>query len=681
VGQVATAVAGIGSAFEAYADPFRENGVDGKTLLTLDESDLEELGVKKLHRKRLFQERELLAATGSLTPSFHVSYSHGSAENDGDDTLLIEVTGMLSQANYRVSGAMTKQGKEWLPSWKTVLGTASGVVVLFTCSYQKTMQRQYTELIDAAPLYQQAMAIRARKKADPMFNIYVITSSDADHGSLANPSAMYVELLQEAQDFGTSPEWNAFVDSMASGGDSSSLSLPPPTAPGNRQLSDGQTGGIEQAMKDYEEGQRWMHGYGNEVDENKAVSFFYRAAEAGYAPAAAALGGCCVTGRGVLVNEAEAGRWGKKAMEMGLRALAGQEGVAQAVAQVALGTLYCSGEGVEEDLEEAAQLYKKAAEAGDADAQFRLSALYYNGDGVEDEDEEEAASWCTKAAEQGHAEAQCTLGRMYEDGEGVEVDGGAAAKWYRKSADQRYSEAQYKLGCMYEDAQGVADAAVWYRKGAEKGHARAQYNYGRMCNTGEGVAEDKAEAAKWYEQAAEQGDADAQAKIGLMYLVGEGVETDKQKAARWYAEAAVQGNAEAQYRFGYMHFFGEGVAKDKKEAAKWYKKAAEHQGHAEAQYHLGNMYYEGQGEGGGCACAGAAVGGSGIAEDKKMAASWYLKSASQGNSDAQYMLGCLYFKGEGVAKDQQEAVKWYTSAGGQGNGPAQAALKRLGLVA
>lgn len=54
----------------------------------------------------------------------------------------------------------------------------------------------------------------------------------------------------------------------------------------------------------------------------------------------------------------------------------------------------------------------KAAEQGNAEAQFNLGLIYYNGDGVP-RDDPEAAKWYFKAAEQGHIEAQLNLGVMY----------------------------------------------------------------------------------------------------------------------------------------------------------------------------------------------------------------------------------------------------------------------------
>ena len=66
------------------------------------------------------------------------------------------------------------------------------------------------------------------------------------------------------------------------------------------------------------------------------------------------------------------------------------------------------GYGVEKNYSEAVKWYRKAAEQGDADAQFNLGACYFLGNGVEKNDSE-AVKWWRRAAEQGNAKAQEVL--------------------------------------------------------------------------------------------------------------------------------------------------------------------------------------------------------------------------------------------------------------------------------
>ena len=48
-----------------------------------------------------------------------------------------------------------------------------------------------------------------------------------------------------------------------------------------------------------------------------------------------------------------------------------------------------------------------------------------------------------------------------------------------------------------------------------------------------------------------------------------------------------------------------------------------------------------------------------------------LQLAEQGNADAQYNLGVMYYNGRGVRQDYAEAVKWYRQAAEQGYPQAQ----------
>ena len=94
--------------------------------------------------------------------------------------------------------------------------------------------------------------------------------------------------------------------------------------------------------------------------------------------------------------------------------------------------------------EKAAEDLLLAADQGDADAQYNLGWMYYNGDGVT-QDYTEALKLYRLAADQGNAFAQGNLGWMYEYGQGVTQDYAEASKWYRLSADQGNEDALKSL--------------------------------------------------------------------------------------------------------------------------------------------------------------------------------------------------------------------------------------------
>ena len=262
-------------------------------------------------------------------------------------------------------------------------------------------------------------------------------------------------------------------------------------------------------------------------------------------------------------------------------------------AQYYLG-LHCE---IENNMEEAATWYRKAAVQNDLDAQYKLGLCYDKGEGVP-QDSKEAVKWYQKAAEHGIVEAQINLGVCYENGSGIPKSIPEAVKWYREAADGRSTEAQYKLGFCYENYGEVRNydkAASWYRRAAERGNPQAQYAIGRFYETGKGVDKNALEAVSWFTKAAKQGNPDASVRLGQLYESGaEGVPRDMSAAVKWYKKAAEDGYEDAQflYRLGTIFESSEDIGINITEAIYWYTKAAEH-GSAQATQKL-NHYTEQQ---------------------------------------------------------------------------------------
>lgn len=147
-----------------------------------------------------------------------------------------------------------------------------------------------------------------------------------------------------------------------------------------------------------------------------------------------------------------------------------------------VGLMYHEGLGPRENEAEALRLYRAAATAGFAEAQFKLSTAYgYHSGGPS---QEEAFRWLSLAAEQGHLEAQYLLAASLATGEGVE-----------KSQE---------------------DALKWYERAAAAGHAEAQYNAALMHLLGEGTNKDEARALTLLKQSADQGFEDAKKFLDQM---------------------------------------------------------------------------------------------------------------------------------------------------------------------
>ncbi|MCI5901612.1 MAG: serine/threonine-protein kinase [Blautia sp.] len=197
-----------------------------------------------------------------------------------------------------------------------------------------------------------------------------------------------------------------------------------------------------------------------------------------------------------------------------------------------------------EDYQKAYKLLKKAADAGNTDAQYQLGNCYYEGTGVE-QNTETAIELYEEAAEEGNEDARNSL-----------------------------SEICYSLGNIYYDKTDYEKAVEWYKKASDAGNADAQYYLGRCYYTGTGVDRNTETAIELFEKSAAQENADALYQLGYRYYSGNGVEVNRKKALELFKKAADLGNASAQLFLGNCYRFGIGVKQDFEMAKKYLEKAA-----------------------------------------------------------------------------------------------------------
>ena len=97
-----------------------------------------------------------------------------------------------------------------------------------------------------------------------------------------------------------------------------------------------------------------------------------------------------------------------------------------------------------------------------------------SGQGVAEKDAAEAAEWYRRAAEAGDATGACNLGYLYETGEGVEQSWDKAVSCYRQAAELGQARGQYLLGWCYEHGKGVAAST---KRARELYEASARQDY------------------------------------------------------------------------------------------------------------------------------------------------------------------------------------------------------------
>ena len=85
------------------------------------------------------------------------------------------------------------------------------------------------------------------------------------------------------------------------------------------------------------------------------------------------------------------------------------------------------------------------------------------------------------------------------------------------------------------------------------------------------------------------------------------------------------------------------------------------QGNAQAQYYLGVLYFKGEG----------------VPQDYAQARKWWRKAAAQGHAIAQFNLGGLHSKGRGVPQGYVQAHIWFNLAAAQGQKKAAEIREQL----
>jgi TonB family protein len=200
---------------------------------------------------------------------------------------------------------------------------------------------------------------------------------------------------------------------------------------------------------------------------------------------------------------------------------------------------------------------RRAAEAGDASAQYDLGTALLAGAGTP-VNEAEAIKWLMAAAEHGITGAMLIVARANEGNYGVKRDLAQAVKWYEDAADTGSPEAMAQLGLMYEKGIGVPQdftkAAHWYQEGAKWDYPNAMFALGVMYFRGAGVSKDLAEAHKWVNLAATLADGADQKEMMRIrddmtkYLAPEQL-ADAQTRARTWLQNREKERQEAQQKF------------------------------------------------------------------------------------------------------------------------------------
>jgi TPR repeat protein len=346
--------------------------------------------------------------------------------------------------------------------------------------------------------------------------------------------------------------------------------------------------------------------------------------------------------------------------------------------------------------DDALKLLAGHAKEGDAQAQFLVGFLYWNGFGVA-KDTAMALHLFRVSAEQGeNGRAMNAIGYAYQMGQGVSADPAQAASWYGKAGEAGEPRGLNNLANLTAQGLGVpkdlAKACALWRDAAAKGDGDAMVHLGDAYWYGKGVAADKDAAMEWWRKAA----ADSRitfVAIGKQYLLGKGVSKDASVAAELFARAAASGDSATEGALGWMIYNGEGVPKDAAKAQKMIEDAAR-AGIVDAMVYaavidlqLGNLAAAAEwsrqaaekGNARGEAYYGVALlNGAGTGMDLNDSVLAFKESAGQGDAMGEFYLGRAYETGQGIlSKDDGRARQLFAQSAAQGYAPALMTMGEL----
>lgn len=329
---------------------------------------------------------------------------------------------------------------------------------------------------------------------------------------------------------------------------------------------------------------------------------------------------------------------------------------------------YLSGDGVTQDREQAARLYREAWNLGIVESGSALAII-----GIDEGAYKESADYFLKSANRGSASAALALAHMYNN----------------RTVPPPSPDAARVMVTLAENMM---------LEHVAKGHCNALYGFGSMYATGIVVPQNKEVAREWFEAAADAGIVLAMTEAADIYLTQEGGASGDRKAVAMWKRAADLGSAEAQYRLGYGYYKGEGVAQDIKKAVYWIERASGFGSAAATEFlvkyylgdnedspnyvaafdwlrrasvlpkvspdllvFLGNAYQLGQGTG----------------QDTEQAFRLYQKAAARGSRDGLYKLGEAYLYGLGTLQQPVKSLRFFRLAALQGHPDSNRQLMKM----
>lgn len=321
------------------------------------------------------------------------------------------------------------------------------------------------------------------------------------------------------------------------------------------------------------------------------------------------------------------------------------------------------------EFEEAAKLYKEAADEGDAYAKWKLSRAYFFGEGVE-VDEKKGFRLLEEAANAGLEEAKAELACCYIGGFSTKPDIAKGKKMmdslvikstnafvltsyanmlmfgnpaYEKNEKKAIKILQsvddkdnpfylYKMGLVYyngiDNDVDYQKALEYFSKAFERGNFFSALLCGRIYyNGGHNVKKNMDKCVEWLKKGVQTMDADCMCSLGDIYCSTDEKYRDVNNGIKLLENAAKLGNTEAMNYLSVCYEEGDNVDKDDEKSFDYARMSFE-KGNAEGGFLLGSKYES----------------GIGCKKNEQKAEDIWEKAADLGSGEAAYNVHLYYHK-------------------------------------
>ena len=233
-------------------------------------------------------------------------------------------------------------------------------------------------------------------------------------------------------------------------------------------------------------------------------------------------------------------------------------------------------------------LLHKAAEKGNAFAQFNLGNFYFlNKEPVK------AAEFYRLAMLAGHPKAGLMYGLCCLQGIGTKKDLAAAQKAFEVDIAKGNADAMNYCAVMLCRQGKFEEGIALLEKAADLNHAAALNNLGILYRNGS-TPEEREKAFRYFNRSANLGWTAARRNLIMAYITGCGTAVNYKTARRFANSLAADNVPEAMFILGMMDLYGYGGDADAVSAFQWYLKSAS-LGHVPAMLQVAEMLRTGNG--------------------------------------------------------------------------------------